>query len=324
MNIGDRVRLMHGKEQGVITRFLDNNLVEVAIDNDFTIPVMRREVVVIAAEEEKHFGNNPTPEPVVSQRPSMANLAPAQVASAAGVYIGLVHTTAELLAVHVINNSEYDLLFTYGEESGKGYCALSNDKLGPKKTKSVVHLHMNDFDKWPDLVVQYLQHKVNATTLMESVTRRLKFKASSFYKAKKTVPVLQKEGYLFQLDSKPVAVNPDEILLQMIESSSLIENAKVSAPSHEVDLHIEKLLPDADPKTMSNSEILRQQLAAFEDALERAVATNMHEIIFIHGTGNGVLKKEIQKLLSRNPHIKFYEEARKEKFGYGATKVSLK
>ncbi|MBC3540236.1 Smr/MutS family protein [Rufibacter sediminis] len=75
---------------------------------------------------------------------------------------------------------------------------------------------------------------------------------------------------------------------------------------------------------MSNSEILRHQLGVFQDNLDRAVAANMHEIIFIHGTGNGVLKKEIQKVLSRNPHIKFYEDARKEKFGYGATKVQLK
>ncbi|GGK69843.1 DUF2027 domain-containing protein [Rufibacter glacialis] len=320
MNIGDRVRLMHGKEQGVITRFLDNNLVEVAIDNDFTIPVMRREVVVIAPEEAEMFRTGPAaPEPPKKKE---APVVPST--AVAGIYVALVHQTPELLAVHLVNNSEFDLLFTFGEETEKGYRALNNDKLTPKKTKPVTHLHLNDFEKWPDLVVQYLQHKTGTSTLLEPITRKLKFKASSFYKSKKTAPVLQKEGYVFQLDAKPVLVNPDKIQEQLTEAGGQTDPTKVAAPNHEVDLHIEVLLPNEDPKLMSNSEILRHQLSVFQDNLDRALAANMHEIIFIHGTGNGVLKKEIQKLLSRNPHIKFYEDARKEKFGYGATKVSLK
>lgn len=319
MNIGDRVRLMHGKEQGIITRFLDNNLVEVAIDNDFTIPVMRREVVVIAQEEDQHFHNAPVPE---SAKKHAVPVVPST--AVAGIYVALVHQTPELLAVHLVNNSDYDLLFTYGEETIKGYRAQHNDKLAPKKAKPVAHLHLNDFEKWPDLVIQYLQHKTGADTLLEPVTRKLKFKAASFYKSKKTAPVLQKEGYVFQLDSKPTLINPDQIQEQLTEAGAQPGKIKVTIPLHEVDLHIEKLLPHEDPVLLSNSEILRQQLAAFQDNLDRAIAANMHEIIFIHGTGNGVLKKEIQKLLSRHPHIKFYEDARKEKFGYGATRVQLK
>jgi len=55
MNVGDRVRLLTGTEEGIVTRLLDSELVEVAIDNDFTIPVLRREVVVVAADESKSF-----------------------------------------------------------------------------------------------------------------------------------------------------------------------------------------------------------------------------------------------------------------------------
>ena len=75
---------------------------------------------------------------------------------------------------------------------------------------------------------------------------------------------------------------------------------------------------------MSNSAMLKLQLDTFQDALDRAMAANMHEIVFIHGAGNGILRKEIQKLLSRTPGIKFYEDAKKEKFGYGATLVRLR
>ena len=70
--------------------------------------------------------------------------------------------------------------------------------------------------------------------------------------------------------------------------------------------------------------MLRLQIETFQDHLDRALAANMHEIVFIHGVGSGMLRKEIHKLLSRNKDIKFYEEAQKEKFGYGATRVRLK
>ncbi|MBC8084498.1 MAG: Smr/MutS family protein, partial [Hymenobacter sp.] len=86
---------------------------------------------------------------------------------------------------------------------------------------------------------------------------------------------------------------------------------------------LDALRPDGGGD-MSSAAILRLQLDTFEDALGRALATDMHEIVFIHGSGSGTLRKEIHKLLSRNKDIKFFEDSRKEKFGYGATLVRLK
>ena len=137
------------------------------------------------------------------------------------------------------------------------------------------------------------------------------------------VPVLKKEGYLFQLDNKPLAVNSDKILEHLNENPEAAQQYNLKAPASEIDLHIEKLSDD-DFSSLSNSEILRRQLAAFQDNLDRALASNLPEITFIHGTGNGILKKEIQKILSRSKEIKFFEDAKKEKFGYGATRVKLR
>jgi dsDNA-specific endonuclease/ATPase MutS2 len=50
----------------------------------------------------------------------------------------------------------------------------------------------------------------------------------------------------------------------------------------------------------------------------------MDEIIFIHGVGNGVLRNAIHKRLSGNKNVQYFEDAQKEKFGYGATKVRIK
>ena len=413
MNVGDRVRLLTGTEEGIVTRLLDSELVEVAIDNDFTIPVLRREVVVVAQEEGKNFdraapeyGPGQTPgknanaskkdkskRPAASAGPprpaqpslqealaavassgagvaklasssgpgSAAGTSGKQPAAAKGLFLALVHQSPELLGVTLINNTEADVLFTYGEEtSARPYRALAADKLGPKaSTKPLSFLHLKDFETWPAVVFQLLPTKPNGDAAYELLTKRQAFKASTFYSSQHPAPVIGKDAYLFQLDEKAAAAIAPETLAQETPVAPAAAPAKpagvdaaalkaqlsgdapakpaavvaaaapakpagpIVAPPHEVDLHLEALRPD-NTEELSNTAILRLQLDAFEDTLSRALATNMHEIVFIHGMGNGVLRKEIHRQLSRNKDIKFFEDARKEKFGFGATLVRLK
>jgi hypothetical protein len=405
MNVGDRVRLLTGTEEGIVTRLLDSELVEVAIDNDFTIPVLRREVVVVAQEEGKNFnraapdyGPGQTPGKNAnaskkdnSKRPSAAPAAPRPVqpslqealaavassgkgvakiggpavgakqpAAARGLFLALVHQSPELLGVTLINNTEADVLFTYGEETAaRPYRALAADKLGPKtSTKPLSFLHLKDFETWPAVVFQLLPTRLSGDAAYELLTKRQAFKASTFYGSQKPAPVIGKDAYLFQLDEKAAAAIAPETLAEEAPAPTTAAPAKpagvdaaalkaqlsgdapakpaavvaaapakpaapIMAPPHEVDLHLEALRPD-NTEELSNTAILRLQLDAFEDTLSRALATNMHEIVFIHGMGNGVLRKEIHRQLSRNKDIKFFEDARKEKFGFGATLVRLK
>ena len=354
---------MTGREEGIITRLLDNDLIEVAIDNDFTIPVMRREVVVVAPEEAKAFGQNagtvaaerkaastgaaraakaagvaPAPEPGKSGAvPTSA--VPAKIAK--GLYLALVHQSPELLAVHVVNNTDADVLYTFGEERpDNAYRGLASDKLSSKEaSKPLGHWHLKDFDKWPAVLVQLLPHQVNGATAYELLSKRLQFRAATFYKSRQQAPVLQKEAYLFQLDEKPAAPvappAPENLAATLQAQLSGDAPAKPAAPApvapakalvappHELDLHLDALRPEG-AADLSNTAMLKLQMDTFEDALSRALATNMHEIVFIHGAGNGTLRKEIHKQLSRNKDIKFFEDAQKEKFGYGATLVRLK
>jgi dsDNA-specific endonuclease/ATPase MutS2 len=69
---------------------------------------------------------------------------------------------------------------------------------------------------------------------------------------------------------------------------------------------------------------LKIQLAYFNTTLDAAIVHQLPEIVFIHGAGNGILRHELHKLLSKNNKIQTFMDARKEKFGYGATKAILK
>ena len=398
MNVGDRVRLLTGTEEGIITRVLDSELVEVAIDNDFTIPVLLRELVPVAAEEGQAFrraapeisrsttgskknkpqGGQPkaqrpgAPASAVptppggpqagpsAQAPSTRHQAPAPPA-AKGLYLALVHQAPELLALHLLNNTELEVVFTYGEERAGKYRALATGQLQARAASApLAHLHLKDFEQWPAVVFQLLSFKLNSDVAYDLLTKRQSFKATTFYTSRRPAPVIGKEAYLFQLDERPApALNPEKLaqaeaaLATAATPPPVLDSQQAAklqqalggdkpaptpaalaptppkpaealvAPPHEFDLHLEVLRPEG-AADLSNTAMLRLQLDAFEDALSRALATNMHEIIFIHGAGNGVLRKEIHRQLSRNKDIKFFEEAQKEKFGYGATLVRLK
>ena len=67
MNIGDKVRMLHGTEEGIIRKIVDKRMVEVEIEDGFLIPVLKNEIVVIAPEEKKdlkseiqYFQSDPT------------------------------------------------------------------------------------------------------------------------------------------------------------------------------------------------------------------------------------------------------------------------
>ena len=88
----------------------------------------------------------------------------------------------------------------------------------------------------------------------------------------------------------------------------------------EVDLHIEKLLPNK--KGMSNFDILTLQTETAKRQIEFAIKNRIPKIVFIHGVGEGVLKAELDFLLGRYDNLTF-QDANYQKYGLGATEVYL-
>ena len=58
MNIGDRVRVLHGKEEGIIRKVSPGGRIEVEIEDGFVIPVLKSEVVLVAEAEKNYFGES--------------------------------------------------------------------------------------------------------------------------------------------------------------------------------------------------------------------------------------------------------------------------
>jgi hypothetical protein len=314
MRIGDKVRFLRSTGEGIIRRIIDQSTVEVEIEDDFLIPVLKNEVVIISQDEGIAFREKRY-EPQINEM---------EIGKTQGLYLAFIPFNDKQYSLNVINVSSMDIFLSISKEEHNRFDCIFANTIAAESYGKAGEFNIAAFDQWPGLVIQALYYKYGRSLLKDPLNKKLKFKASSFFKSKQQVPLLNKEGFVFRLDEEILKFNPEEIRDKMFESNTpLVSSAKtIEKPSAEIDLHIEKLVGDHSPFTPS--EILNIQIKAFEKNLENALATGMEEIIFIHGAGNGVLKNHIHKQLSSNKEIKFFKDAQKEKFGYGATYVQLK
>ncbi|MEM8907482.1 MAG: Smr/MutS family protein, partial [Bacteroidota bacterium] len=105
-------------------------------------------------------------------------------------------------------------------------------------------------------------------------------------------------------------------------SSSSHEVEDFARFESEIDLHIEKILDR--PGKMSQSEMLRLQILAFDQYLEQAIRLGVDRVFIIHGVGKGKLKNKIASSLIQNPDVETFKNEYHPKYGYGATEVIFK
>ena len=331
MNIGDKVRMVRAKEQGVVIQFLAGNQVEIEIEDGFRIPVMRSEVVVVSPMEAERLLK-----PVGNAAPQTPR-GPV-ILSNQGIYMAFVAQNDREFAVYLVNNTDWDMPYTLNEERGSTLNGLQSGILKPRsQAKLTDYYSFSTLDNWPTFLFQGLWYRAAKVGFRPPLVKRLKCRAQTFHASKKTVPVLNAPGHLFQLDADEkelltdtpptmptVALSSEEIKTQMLKAKSdPTTPLSFERPSAVVDLHVEALLPNG-PGNRQSSELLDFQLETFEKMLENAIATGMSEITFIHGVGSGTLRTELHRRLGRHAHVKYFEDAQKQKFGYGATKVVIK
>lgn len=86
----------------------------------------------------------------------------------------------------------------------------------------------------------------------------------------------------------------------------------------EVDLHIEKLVPNKNG--LSNYDILNIQMDTAKRQMDFAIKNRIPKLVLIHGVGEGVLKSELDFLLRKYENITV-KEANYQKYGQGAMEV---
>lgn len=315
MKIGDKVRLVHGKESGIIIRVIDAQQIEVEIEDGFRIPVAKKEVTVISSSEGLLTGVRTEPEE--NQDTSTKSLN-------GNVQIAFQAFNDRTHRAILINERNCPILFTCFKKTKQHTLLIQSGKLESNAILSLDEWNTSEFATWPTLVFQFIYLLPSVEKLVPPFTTEIIIKAEKFYKNKKHHSLLKGEAHTWAIDGDLKLDTKDieqltTILNNPISSGNLLA---FEEPEAEVDLHIEKL--DADWNSLTPMLIMHKQTTTFEKKLDQAIACGMDEITFIHGVGNNVLKNEIHKRLSKDKRIDFFKDAKKERFGYGATLVKLK
>lgn len=310
--LGDFVRFVDEKREGYITRIIDAQTFGVTDTDGFEI--------LVAVSNLTHVHGHSSNKAVVQSDNQAANTD--QEFKEKGVFLAVAEDLKVNAVAHftLINTTSYQLLLSLKtDQKGKYKGEYAN--LIPAKTSTQIYsANLGDLEIWPEFIFQLLYFSTANIKSVAPLNLTKKFRAKDFSGAKKMVAEINKYAWLIQLDEPPPLVDAQKLKESFFRGEK--QQIKIAKPATEIDLHIEKIRDDYH--FLAQSEIVNIQLAYFQQMLDAAIVHQMQTIIFIHGVGNGTLRHHIHKTISKHPQVKTFIDARKEKFGFGATEVVFK
>ena len=205
-----------------------------------------------------------------------------------------------------MNDSNYYLYYTYLCAEGKAWEVRSNGVVEPNTKFLLEEFEKAELNDREHVAVQFIAFKEGRSFAMKSaVSVELRIDTVKFYKLHTfqeseffETPALIYDIVKDDVPTKQVYVSAEEL------QSALFKKTVVDKPKSqpivkrggqsgiiEIDLHIGELLDDTHG--MSNSEILNYQLDKFREVLEQYKNKREQRIVFIHGKGDGVLRKSV-------------------------------
>ncbi len=308
--LGEFVRFVDERREGYITRIIDDATIAVTDDDGFEIPVLASQVTRVHGKS--------TEISTEMESPSK----PQAKFEGEGIFLALADDKriGSVVHFHLINSSSYQLLITVNTEKQHKTKGEFAGIVMPGSSAQIYSASLNELDLWPTFHFQILLYSAADQPLKQPLLITEKFRAKDFSGTKKQAPLINQQAWLIQLDAPEPIIDAQKLKESFHKPVS--EKMDIPNPGKQVDLHIDKLRDDH--QFLNTGEILEIQLSHFRKSLDAAIVHKLPSIIFIHGVGNGTLRNEMHKIISKHPQVKTFMDAYKEKFGYGATEVFLK
>lgn len=238
---------------------------------------------------------------------------------------------------YLVNDSNYYLYYTYLCAEGKAWNVRSNGIVEPNTKLLLEEFEKVELNDREHVAVQFIAFKEDRSfALKPAVSVELRIDTVKFYKLHTfqeseffETPALIYDIVKDDVPTKQVYVSAEDLQSALLQKKT--EDKSKSQPIVkrsgqngiiEIDLHIGELLDDI--KGMSNSEILNYQLDKFREVLEQYKNKREQRIVFIHGKGDGVLRKALLEELKRKyPNFR-HQDASFQEYGFGATMVTIK
>lgn len=255
------------------------------------------------------------------------------------VPVDIKAVTTTSFEAYLVNDSNYYFYYTYSSAEGKAWTTRSHGILEPNTKLFLEEFEKSELTDHERVSVQLIAFKDNRSFLMKApVSTELRIDVVKFYKLHtfQTTDFFETPALLYDVikndqavrqiylsaDDLQAAIRQKQTAEQSSKPQTLLKKGGQKNNIVEIDLHIGELLDDT--KGMSNAEMLNYQLDKFREVMNQYKHKREQRIVFIHGKGDGVLRKAILDELKRKYPACHHQDASFREYGFGATMVTIK
>lgn len=278
------------------------------------------------------------------------------------VPIDILEMTKTRFETYIVNDSNYYIHYAYLAAEGKSWQLKSAGEVEPNTKIYIEEFGKEDLNNMEHLAVQFIAYKRDKSFMLKdtvSVELRVDpvkfyklhtFQENDFFETKALVYTVIENDRV----ARPLVVDAKQLKEEMFTAKNdhiharrqmqgeaarngnsyvrRYDNGKAGnpfAPKHRsgnepvvVDLHADALLDTQ--AGMTPGDILSYQLDVFRRTLADYGGNKGQKIVFIHGKGEGVLRRAIINELNYKYKSYPYQDASFQEYGYGATQVTIK
>lgn len=316
--------------------------------DDYNIPTPAAKAAANRKKEEEKakVNNKESSARVEVQKPQVSVYRQPEMKGGDALNVYLAFVPVDIKAVsttpfetYLVNDSNYYMYYTYLAAEGKAWSARSHGLLEPNTKLWLDEFEKSELNDRERVAVQLLPFKHDRSFAMKpAVTMEIRIDVVKFYKLHTFQPTDFFETPALMYDvvrndqvMKQVYVSAEDLQTALMQKKQVDVSTKTPKSAKrgdnkngivEIDLHIDELLDDT--RGMSNTEMLNYQLDKFREVMEQYKNKREQRIVFIHGKGDGVLRKALLTELKRKYSNCRFQDASFQEYGFGATMVTIK
>ena len=341
--IGDIVRFLNSVGGGRITKIKDN--IAYVDDDGFETPVLLKECVVVtpAQPQPKAQTKYVAPTTQIAEAKPKEKIEETPEGELLNIVLGyepeeIKHLTTTEYDAYLVNDSNYYLYFTYmtradGDDWVTRYAGIAE----PDFQVHLGHITRDMIPAIDRVAIQYIAFKrdtpfkLKSPVIVEYPVDNTKFfklhcfRDNTYFDS----PVLAFDIVKNDIPQRTTIIDSSR-LEKAMSAKKHADTTPTTAPQQrqkrpgvlEVDLHIDELIDST--AGLDNSDMLEIQLKEFNRVMAENRNNKGQKIVFIHGKGEGVLRKAILKELRTKYKNCDVQDASFLEYGFGATQVTIR
>lgn len=346
--VGDIVRFLNDVGGGEISK-IDGNIAYVLDEDGFETPIPVRECVVIEVQKPKATAYDkplpPAPSKFVAPEVKKEEaIKVEETAEGDTLNVVLAYEATNLkdltnakIHAYLVNDSNYYLYFNYMSRGDGDWNTRYSGIVEPNiqvHLEQITHEDLNDISR---VAIQYIAFKKDKSfKLKNPVLVETRLDGTKFYKMHCFAeneyfdnPVIAIQIVKDDVPNRPYNFDPEELKIAIKEKKEaeqphkkvVVRHEKPKSSIIECDLHINALLDTT--AGLSNSDMLEAQLDEFRKMMDSNIRNKGAKIVFIHGKGEGVLRKALLEELKKKYGKCEAQDASFKEYGFGATLITI-